>query len=74
LTATVPRNLATILNETIVTGMVVLLQRCRTARLIPAVIDTSGETERERLVSDIKGRPSEQKQLVWEIITDRSSE
>jgi hypothetical protein len=36
LTATVPRILATILNGTIVAGMVVLLHRCRTARLIPA--------------------------------------
>src|SRR6266852_5158005 len=35
LTATVPRILATILNGTIVAGMVVLLHRCRTARLIP---------------------------------------
>src|SRR6266446_3754235 len=33
---TVPRILATILNETIVAGMVVLLHRCRTARLVPA--------------------------------------
>ncbi len=32
---TVPRILATILNGTIVAGMVVLLHRCRTARLIP---------------------------------------
>jgi hypothetical protein len=36
LTATVPRILATILNGTIVAGMVVLLHRCRTARLVPA--------------------------------------
>src|SRR3954454_4516398 len=35
LTATVPRILATILNETIVAGMVVLLHRCRRARLVP---------------------------------------
>src|SRR6266576_949522 len=34
LTATVPRILATILNETIVAGIVVLLYRCRTARLV----------------------------------------
>ncbi len=34
LTATVPRILATILNETIVAGIVVLLHRCRTARLV----------------------------------------
>jgi hypothetical protein len=36
LTATVPIILASILNETIVAGMVVLLHRCRTARLVPA--------------------------------------
>jgi hypothetical protein len=36
LTATVPRRLATILNATIVAGMIVLLHRCRTARLFPA--------------------------------------
>src|SRR6266446_4415174 len=35
LDTTVPRILATILNGTIVAGMVVLLHRCRTARLIP---------------------------------------
>jgi hypothetical protein len=35
MTATVPRILATILNGTIVAGMVVLLHRCRTARLVP---------------------------------------
>src|SRR5712692_3294122 len=35
LNATVPRILATILNGTIVAGIVVLLHRCRTARLIP---------------------------------------
>src|SRR4051812_40602727 len=35
LTATVSRILATILNEKIVAGMVVLLHRCRTARLAP---------------------------------------
>ena len=31
-----PRILATILNETIVAGMIVLLHRCRTARFVPA--------------------------------------
>src|SRR5216683_984515 len=36
LNATVPRILATILDGTIVAGMVVLLHRCRTARLVPA--------------------------------------
>src|SRR6266576_2351498 len=36
LTATVPRIAATILNGTIVAGMVVLLHRRRTARLVPA--------------------------------------
>ena len=36
MTATVPRILATILNGTIVAGMVVLLHRCRTAQLVPA--------------------------------------
>src|SRR5216683_3276318 len=36
LTATVPRILATILNGTIVAGMVVLLHRRRTTRLVPA--------------------------------------
>jgi hypothetical protein len=36
LTETVPRNLAAILNETIIAGMVVLLLRRRAARLIQA--------------------------------------
>jgi hypothetical protein len=35
LTATVPRKLAAILNAMIVAGMVVLIHRCRIARLIP---------------------------------------
>src|SRR3954466_1932905 len=37
LTATVPRVPARILNGTIVAGMVVLLHRCRTARVCPLI-------------------------------------